>query len=270
MTTDNATVNDEVYDPDAPPEGGGFITDFYGRLVTSVMVADNNINDVEPHIRKSVEDYWETAKRHMPVWFLEAHGVSVIRTDGQPFRQSDIIALTDKNGKWLGKKMTPDNVATQYRGLGVSSSYTRVGQADSAVGRIFHFQAKEFAFGKGKRAGSKTISLWPTEVFPADYQYTGEITEVEPRSNDDDSNGASPAAPQVSQADATNILREVLVGKAPTEMFDAVMSDARLRAVGKVFGVGLIEAATDETLTSVLVENNVLVVGEDGKFAVPA
>lgn len=265
MTTDTSPVVDDQYDPDAPPEGS-FITDFEGIMVNSLQVSQANIGTVDEHIRKSVQDYWDAKKNTYPVWFLEAHGLSVVRTDGAPFRQSDILSLTDKNGKWLGKKMTPDVLATQFRGFNVSISPQRVGQPDSAVGRAFHFKAHELKTGK---RWTKTISLWPEEIHEAGWVYTGEITQIEPKANDD--SGSAPSnIPVVSDADATVLLRQVLAGATPAEMFDRIMNDERLRPVGKVFGVSLMEAATDESLAGVLTENGVLTLGADGKFTVPA
>lgn len=265
MTTD---VNSEVYDPDAPPESSGFITDFYGKLAASVMVSKDVLSNVDPRIADQVTKYWGDRTAN-PLWFLEAHGESVKRTDGQPFRVSDMVSLTSKDGKWLGKKQTPDFLATAYRGFGVSVSYLRVGQPDSAVGRSFHFKA--FVKDAGKR-WEKTISLYPVEIMPVGWTYTGEVTMIEPKSSDSDSSsGSSPAsAPTVSQDEAINLLRQTLVGKPPSAMFDAILENSQLKAVGSIFGVSIMEAATDESLAKVLTENGVLTLNESGVFALPA
>lgn len=260
-------VNTQPYDPDEPPESS-FVTDFIGVLVTSAIVQPDNLTTLPPHVVESATKYWEKSSgRTPPLWYLEAHALNFARSDGQPFRQTDIIALTDKNGRWLGKKMTPDTYASVYRGLGVSASYNKVGQADSAVGRAFHFKETELKLGKSFK---KSFSLYPLELMPVGYKYEGEVETIDV-SKADNSNGASPAAPAaVPQEQAISLLRESLAGKTPGEMFEAIMESPQLKGVGQLFGVGLIEAATDESLAKVLTENNVLVLNSEGKFEVPA
>jgi hypothetical protein len=53
-------------------------------------------------------------------------------------------------------------------------------------------------------------------------------------------------------------------------MFDVILESAELKSVGSLFGVPLMEAATNDSLATILKENNVLVLGADGTFAVPA
>ena len=81
------------YDPDEPPESS-FITEMVGKLITSILVTPDNLKEVDPRIVDHISKYWEKG-RPGAVWFLEAHGISVLRSDGQPFRMSDIISLTD-------------------------------------------------------------------------------------------------------------------------------------------------------------------------------
>lgn len=251
------------YDPDAPPESS-FITEMVGKLVTSVMVDPNNLAAVAPHIADAAGKYWEKG-RPAPVWFLEAHGISVVRSDAQPFRQSDIISLTDKNGKWLSKGMTPDLVATAYRNHSVTASWLQVGQANSAVDRIFHFKTTKVGKNKDPKY-DKNVTLFPLEIFPVGYVYAGEVVTVEPKQDDA---GAPTTAPKTSEADAVKLLQEALLGKKPAEMFDAILGSSALKSVGTLYGVSLMEAATDESLAKVLVENNVLTL-VDGVFQAAA
>lgn len=261
VTTDQ---NPEIYDPDAPPESS-FIKEFIGVLVSSKYVTPETLKELEPRAQEQILKYWGE-RTPSPLWYLEAHGLSVQRSDGQPFRQTDLIALTGKDGKWLSKGQSPDVLAKAYSGLGVSASYLRVGQPDSAVGRVFHFQETEVKLG---RTFKKTFSLYPLAVMPPGYTFDGEVTVIDVK-QDDGTEGAAPATvATLNQDEVTNLLRAALSGKAPAEMFDAILSDSRLKAVGTVFGVNLMEAATDESLTEVLAENKVLVVGADGKFTVP-
>lgn len=263
MVTDNKPVED-VYDPDAPPESG--YGDFIGVLAISTMVSPATFSEAPEHIQKALSNYWEKGGRKGPSWYLEAHGISVVRSDGEPYRQTDILPLTDKTGKWLGKKMAPDHVAQQYRGLGVSASYLRVGEPDSAVGRIFHFVGTSIALGK---KFSKSVTLFPVEIMPKDYKYEGEVAVVNPSSSEG-SNGSAPTAPKVSADDAVKLLQASLVGKTPAQMFEAILESSELKSVGTIFGVSLMEAATDESLAKVLTENGVLTLTEAGTFAVPA
>jgi hypothetical protein len=228
------------------------------------MVTPDTLSTQEQHVQESITRFWEKGRK-CPVWYLEAHGISHIRTDGQPYRQTDIISLQDKNGKWLGKKQTPDMLATQFRGLGVTASWLHHEAPNFAVGRIFHFV--EYTKDEGKR-WAKTITLFPREIMPADYKFEGEVITVTPSSND---NGAVPSAvTQVPHAQVVTYLQNALAGKTPTEMFDAIMASPELKSVGKVFGVDLLTSATDDSLANVLAENKVLELDAEGKFKVPA
>lgn len=261
VTTEAQT---DQYDPDSPPESS-FISEFTGTLVTSVMVTPDTLSQLTPKQADSIAKYWGDRTRG-PLWFLEAHGISVIRSDGEPFRGSDIVGLTSKDGKWIGKGGAPDLLAAAFRGVGASASYLRVGQSDSAVNRIFRFKESEVKMGKTYK---KKFSLYPMQMFPADYAYDGEVTIIDMSKSDSGSSGTNPA-PQVSSDEATSILRSTLAGKTPAQMFEAILENSALKSVGTLFGVNLMEAATDDSLTKILIENNVLVVNADGKFEVPA
>ena len=158
--------------------------------------------------------------------------------------------------------MAPDAFAAAFRGFKVTASYLQAGQANSAVGRIFQFKQTDIKLGKTFK---KTFSLYPVMMFPVDYTYTGEVTTVEPSTSDA---GATTSAPKTSEEDAVRILRETLVGKTPAQMFDVILENPELKAVGQLFGVGLMEAATDESLAKVLVENKVLSLNAEGVFFV--
>lgn len=261
MTTDQAPV--DQYDPDAPPESS-FIAEMVGTLVVNTMVTSDNLKEQEPKTVESVIKYWGD-RRKDPIWFLEAHGISAVRDDGAPFRMSDIISLTSKDGKWLSKGMAPDVIATAYRGLGVTASYTQNGQPTSALGRTFHF--KEFVMNPTK-VWKKRISLYPIKLYGLDEKYDGEITIVEAKK---ETAGGAPvqSAPKVSEGEAVKLLQDALAGKTPSQMFDAILESTQLKSVGTLFGVSLMEAATDESLANVLVENKVLAL-VDGVFQVPA
>lgn len=260
MTTENR------YDPDAAPEQTP--RDFYGRLTTSVMAMDyagaRAKGDAVAEAYKRYIDKTDD-RREIPLWYVAAEGISVRRSDGLPFMQSELIKLVDKNGNWLAQKQAPDVFAAAFRELGVTASYAKVGQAESAVGHVFHFIEHEAKLGGGYKKGFR---LWPAEIMPAGWVYDGEVRIVKPKADGDD------AAPSRTPNPATGIdvnaeLQATLAGRTPAEMFDAIMDNPVLRKVPTFAGQSLTATATDESLANLLAQEGVLTVGVDGRFMVP-
>ena len=256
-------VNEPIpYDPDNAPEGGASV-DFVGKIVESVYVEDQaHASRLSPEIGKSYGDYAAKVTRTVgPIWFLKAEGISVVRSDGKPFIQTDLLTLTDKNGSWLGKNQAPATLGGQYQTLGVSASYVKVGQADSAVGRIFHFVGHDTNPGK---IFNKVLRLWPVEIYPEGYVYDGEVRTVSPRSEEEAGDApAEPIAAGLTEQEAVATLQRILTGKPVGHAFELIMGEASLKATGTVLGVGLLEAAADGSLGKVLEANGVLGVRND-------
>lgn len=180
-------------------------------------------------------------------WFLRASGLDVRRDDGQPFYQSDLLKLVDRRGRPLTQGMPPADLSAQFRTHQVSASPSKIGSDDSAVGRVFQFEEQTVSYGSTK----KRFSLWPTELKPVGFEYDGEVTIVAVSSND--SGSEAPAeAPKLSEDVASKVLIKALTGKTPAQMLDAVLATESLKGVNTVFGVDLLEAATDESLATVL------------------
>lgn len=262
MTTDVATTA-PPYDPDDAPE---LPRNFVGKLVESVYVEDQAHADrLGPTLSENYRRYADKVSSRTlgPCWMLRAEGISVVRSDGQPFIQSEILPLTGKDGRWLGKGQAPSVLGGAYTTLGVSASYVKVGQPDSALGRTFFFEEHEVKFGPY----SKTFRLWPAELYPDGYVYAGEVRVVTPRS--EGATGDAPAEPiaaGLSEQEAVLTLLRILVDQPVESAFDLIMAEPSLKATGKVLGVALLEAATDGSLAAVLQENGVLVVDGDNIF----
>lgn len=270
MTTAvNTSINDEIYDPDNPPDDRGML----GRLTVSAYVGGGQVTpsygaEEDVRIIETVAKYTGNAKVNYegPVWFLEAEGIDVVRSDGAPFRAHDTIKLKSSDGRNLGKKQTPGQIAQLFNDLGVSASYVKVGEAGSAVGRIFQFKSDDLKLGGGFTKG---ISLYPVSLMDEDFEFTGEPRVVTPRADRDSDNGAATdggvsTAPSADESIA--ILVEILTGKRPEQMMDAIINDGRLNAVDTVFGVPLLDAATDESLVAVLAENHVMTLAASGRL----
>ena len=162
--------------------------------------------------------------------------------------------------------MAHGKLAEAFNEFGVSASYAKAGQEDSAYGRVFHFKSNVVKLGASY---TKSVQLWPAELFAEDWVYDGEnplpLREVTPKAQDDDS-AETPASPvaNVSQDEAVAILVQALNGKPAADMLDIVLATPELKGVPSVFGVPLVESATDESLAQVLVENKVMALSGGG------
>ena len=260
---------DDLPDPDAPVDDRGFI----GPLTISAHVdveagrvrpsygADNDTRIVE-----TCRKFFEKFGYAFGAWYLEAEAASVQRSDGLPFRFHEILKLQNKDGRNLGKNMTHAELAAVYLELGVSASYINAGsgsrttdQPESAIGRMFRFASKTF----GKKPYEKTVQLCPAEIFPEGYVYDGEVRIITPK-NADEGAPANGNASTLSEDEVIEVVREILAGKMPTEMLDAILDEDRLNGVTTIFGVPIIEAATDESLATVLQENRCMAINGNG------
>lgn len=269
MTT--ATQNDtELYDPDnAPERASGMI----GRMTISAHVHEGKVTPSygpanDARIAESSAKYAKSSSYEGPLWYLEAEGIDVVRADGEPFRSHDLIKLQTKNGKDQNKKQAPDQIAMLYQGLGVTASYhpTKVGTPTSAVGRIFEFKGQDLKLGGGY---TKSVNLFPVALMEPDWQFEGEARVVTPRAAQEDSSAAADGGVSEAPSDteAVAILVNILTGKRPDQMLDAILDpSAGLQAVASVFGVPLVSTATDESLAQVLVENGVMQLTDNGKL----
>lgn len=268
----NATASAEAteqYDPDSPPEDRGFL----GTLTVSANVAPDGTvfpsygPETDARIVEQVVRYTSNPKvmYEYEVWFLEAEAIDVVRSDGQPFRQSDIVKTRSTKGANLGANQAPAKLAETFRNHGVTASPLKVGTDESAVGRVFQFNNKSIKLGGGFE---KPIKLNPLELMATDFVYDGEPRVITPKAADGDAgaavDGGASTAPSEEQTIA--ILKEIFAGHTATEMMDLVLGDNRLSGVSTVFGVPLLESATDESLVSVLQEHRALAIGGDGKF----
>jgi hypothetical protein len=272
LDTSTLPTEEEIagQDPDNPIDD----TSFVGRLTITARI-DQQAGTVVPsygaednaRILENCRKFFGGSKYDKyegPVWYLEAEGISVVRTDGQPFRQSEMLKLQSKAGRNLGKSQAHAAVGQQFLDHGVSGSYAKAGQDGSAYGRIFEFVSHKI--GKGDYA--KGVRMWPAQLFPVDYVYDGEVREVTPKTQDDEGapqDGGSSVS--LSEPEAIEVLKEILNGKTPSQMMDIILGDARLKNVPTVFGVPLVESATDESLATVLQENKVMAINGSGALA---
>jgi hypothetical protein len=267
-TATKAVIDDDMEDPDSPVEDRGFL----GTLTVSAHI-DIDSGTVTPsfgtetdeRILAQAKNYCEKSGGYTySVWFLEAEGLDVVRSDGQPFRQSDIIKLRSKEGNKLGSNQTHAKLAEEFRKFGGSASYTKVGQDESLVGRVFQFGTREIKLGGTYK---KAVKLFPLEIMDTDFIYEGEARVITPKSGQGEGvladGGASTA---MAEEDAIAILIEVLDGETPTNMMDAIIADGRLESVVSVFGAPLIEAASDESLVGILEEHGVMKLTAKGKL----
>lgn len=275
-TATNTAVEDELEDPDNPVSSRGkmfarFDYSLHIDVESGVMTPEVTDTAERERILTKVRNFAEKSGNYRySVWFMEYSGISVIREDGTPFRQSDIIKLRSKEGNKLGSNQAHAKLAEIYRNLGVSASYVQVGAENSAVGRIFEIGDFEIDLGKNKATGQsfkKPVQTYPFELMPTDWVFEGEARIVKPKGSDGDDEGAAAdggAGTALSEADALAVLKTVLAGKTPGEMMDAVLAEPQLANVATIFGVPLLEAATDESLVTVLQENRAMALNGEG------
>ena len=268
----NTNVEDQ-YDPDSPPEDRGFLGTL--TIAANVNPATNTVfpsygPETDARVITATKQYTENPKVNYQyeVLFLEAEGVDVTRSDGAPFRQHDIIKTRSAKGANLGANQTPALFATSYRDdHGVSISPLKVGTPGSAVGRTFQFATHEYKLGKDFKKG---VKLFPKELMPEDFVYDGEVRVVTIKATEDAGaaiDGGASSAP--SEPEVIEILKEIFAGRKPADMMDIVLANgARLGSVATVYGVPLLESATDESLATVLQEHRVMAINGAGVFVI--
>lgn len=281
MTTDvleNPTaVNNEEWedDPSNPAPAMEFSSELEEATLTISAYVDLSQGSVRPsfgaendaRILEQCQKYADKAGNYSyTLWFLEAEGISVVRSDGKPFRQSDILKLRSAKGDRLGANQAHALLAQRYADLGVNASFVNVGKEDSAVGRRFHFKGEKLSSG-GKNAEkfAKPVTLVPLKIYGADEHFVGEVRVVTPRSAEGEDEGAPEGGgPVMPEAEAIAIVKEIFTGKTPGQLMNALLDEPRLQGVPTIFGVPLMEATVDESIVSVLQENRCMVIGPDG------
>lgn len=240
-------------DPEAPPRRTTAAV-----LETSILIEDPSTCGDEMAVQ-AYERYQAAIGRPLgPAWYLRARALDAIRSDGQPFYVSDILALTAKDGRQLGRNSAYAKLAERFLELGLSASYLRVGSPESAVGKVFLFEERDIPLGNV----SKRVRLWPVQLLPDDYK-PERVREVP----------VEPGAPSVPPApsppdDIGRILVEALSGaKAEgTEVFDRVIGDSRLRTAGVWKGVSVLEGAVDGSLVDTLIGLKLMKKDADGRL----
>ena len=237
------TYNDNPdYDIDNPPAGDG--RERLLRLTQSVRV-DSQI-DADAfggQIAQSYKFFTSGQYAHVdgsPCWITVYESIDAIREeDGRPLIYSESLALKTKNNdKWLGEKQAPDILAKQFQSLGVTASWNKAGQPDSAVGRVFSVLTKH---KPGTRQFDKTFRVWPVAIMPVGFTYDGEVRSVGARSTDDTEEAAasSPSVPTTSDFTLSQVAT-MLVGTSPRNAIDTLMDN---RVPGIVEGVPVLDAA---------------------------
>lgn len=248
-------------DPDNPVSSQSM----RGKLTVSALVdvatdrlAPSYGAENDKRIIETIHKYTDKIKYNHPVWYLEAEGVDVKREDGAPFRQHEILKLRSNEGNKLGNNQAHAKLAVLFSDLGVTAGYTHVGEPDSAVGREFQFADGDIDLGRGYK---KHVNLFPRELYTE--PYTGEVRIVKAKASEGAATGPQGPA-SMPEGDAISILTELLDGKRPSQMFDIVTDDGRLKSVATIFGVPLLDGLSDESIVSVLRENHVMELADDG------
>ncbi len=235
-----------------------------GTLVTSVKIdSEADLVHTSERVATRVRNYWAKSRGAHSIWVLEAEALTMRRSDGLPYVRSDILSLQGKDGRWLSRGQSPDQMAEAFRNQGVTVSYTKVGEPGSAVGRVFEFEDHEFKLGKTFK---KSVQLFPKTIMPVGYVYEGEVQIINVSDAGAAAEGYAPPAGGVSEAEAIAILQQDLIGRTPDEAFDIIAGDSRLKTVATVCGQPLLESATDDSLVGLLQENHILFLDESGRF----
>ncbi len=246
--------------PERTPIAGVF------RLVESVYF-DSEADAEKLGVRQNYLDYFGS-NTPVRVWYLKGEGISIVRSDGQPFVVSDMIKteVVTKRGIKPARRTAPaGQVAQAYLGLDaanpVSASPNKVGQDGSAVGRIFQIEETVLDAGGGYE---KAITLFPQELKPTDFVYDGEVTtvDVSDSTSGEAEVASTPAAVSDEQAEA--LLVKAFDGKKAGEMYDAILGISSLSGTAIALGVNLQDSALDETLAAVLIERGSMSQDEDG------
>lgn len=296
MTTDvleNPTaVAEEQWDddPSNPAPAREFSSELEEGVLTISAYIDLQTNSVRPsfgeendlRILKQCQNYADKSGGYSyTLWFLEAEGISVVRSDGEPFRISDILKLRSKKGDRLGSNQAHALLAKRFEALGVNASFTSTKSPDTALGHRFHFKSEKLIDEKSKndpkaQQFAKPVSLVPVKMYGDDEHFVPEPNEdgtvrdyprvVTPKAKDGEEGAASDggASMAIPEAQVIETLRSILAGKKPNEMMTAILDEPSLASVATVFGVALLESATDESLVTVLQENRCMAISGDG------
>ena len=233
------------YDPDSPPAdsgGGGFLY----RLEKSVRV-DSQIDadlfgaDVGGGYKFfTTPGDFEAHADGSPAWVLVWKSIDAVREDGGIPTYTETLALKTRSGeKWLGEGQAPDKLAKQFASLGVTASWNKAGQPDSAVGRVFNVQTKHRVelFKRGKDVIAKTFRVWPVAIQPIDYVFDGEVRTLgSSTASEAEASPAIPTPSTVTLRDVAQLLNGIPTSKAIDTLLDASIP-------GIVEGVAVLDAA---------------------------
>ena len=242
------------YDPDSPPADTS--REFTRILMLDKSVRVDNLTDAQlfgADIGKAYEFMTSGTFARAdgtPAHILSYHSLDSIReSDGQPLVYTEAIPLksrpSDKNpeGIWLGKGQAPNKLAEQFNSLGVSASWNKVGEIDSAVGRVFKcvtdHEVVLFKRGKGASAEeiAKKFRVWPTAIEDRGYTYDGEIRTVPTGKR-----GATEDEPVASYRDFTLAqVATLLDGRPASEAFNVLIDS---QVPGVVEGLPVLDMAT--------------------------
>lgn len=234
-------------------------------LVVSAYL-DNEDDAEKLGVRQNYLDYFGS-NTPVRVWYLKGEGISIVRSDGQPFFISDMIKceVVTKTGIRPARKTAPAGQTAKAflevdEANPVSASPNKVGQDSSAVGRIFRIKERRLDAGGGFE---KSISLFPEELFASDYVYDGDVITIDVSDNAGEAEtAATPAALGDEKVEA--LLVKAFDGKNKGEMYDAILAVKPLSGTASALGVNLQDAALDETLADVLVERGSISLDGDG------
>jgi len=278
---ENTVADEEVWDddPSNPAPTMEFSSELEEGTLTISAYIDLQTNSVRPsygaenddRILKQCQNYADKSGGYSyTLWFLEAEGISVIRSDGAPFRISDIIKLRSKKGDRLGANQAHALLAKRFEELGSNASFTATKSPDTAVGKRFHFKSQKLASGTDKKAleFAKPVSLVPMKMYADDEHFVPAEGKEYPRvvtpKNSEGAEVDGGAANALPEIEVIATLRRILQGKTPGEMMQAILDETSLASVASVFGVPLLQSATDESLVTVLQENRCMAIASDG------
>lgn len=235
------------YDIDSPPKES---RPMLNKLVESVRVdSQDDANLFSPAIAQAYKfattgDY---AKPEGPFWILVWESVGIVREDGNPFSTAEALPLKSKAGKWLGEGQAQDVLAKQFNSLGVTGSWGKVGQPDSAVGRVFEVKTNHevLLFKRGKDEFKKKYRVFPTAVMAPGYTFDGEV-RVYTKDGAGSATPETPAMPEVPMFSLTDVA-EALRGRKTKDAADALM-DAGIPGV--VEGERVLDMAFGEAFES--------------------
>lgn len=233
------------FDVDDPPEREPWA--FHGKLIQSVYVDDaDGADKIDPAIGENYRKYMDASARphNTKVWILRAQGLDVAYDDGQPYIRTEIIPVVSKKGNWLTTGQTPDQVASRFRELGLTASPRSIDQPNSAVGKLFFFEETELTLGGGY---VKRVTLFPTQLTP-DF-VAAEVRQITRGGSD-----ASPEAPADASPEDVAAVVAALDGVSPANMLTTILGAAQLKTIPRVLGHDLIQSATDESLSALLVQ----------------